>query len=108
MMNQILHVTDVKVLPQHCLRIAFNNGVVGIVDLSSELDGEVFESLKDPTKFREVMVGYGTVVWPGDIDLAPEYLYRRLVEQGGGSPAAMAHDSGSLQRDEATFMKSSF
>ncbi len=82
-MTQILHVTQVKVLPRYRLQVAFNNGVAGIVDLSSELYGQVFECLKDPARFGNAMVGYGTAVWPGDIDLAPEYLYRKLVEQGG-------------------------
>ncbi len=89
-MIQILHVTEVRTLPEYRLQVAFNNGVAGIVDLSSELNGQVFESLRDPARFEQARVGYGTVVWPEDIDLAPEYLHQKLVEQGGVSNSAAA------------------
>ena len=70
----ILHVTDVEVLSGYRLRLAFNNGAVGVVDLSSELTGPVFARLADLQEFSRVELGYGTVTWSRDIDLAPEYL----------------------------------
>ena len=35
--------------------------------------GQVYERLRtDDDYFRRVRVRYGTVTWPGDVDLAPE------------------------------------
>ena len=44
----ILHTTEVTPLPGYRLFLRFNNGESGEVDLSGEIDGEVFEALRDP------------------------------------------------------------
>jgi len=41
----ILHATEVTPLPGYRLALRFNNGESGTVDLSGELEGEVFEPL---------------------------------------------------------------
>lgn len=60
--------------------IRFSDGTEGEVDLSQDLWGEVFESLKDPVKFRELSVHpeLETLVWPCGADFAPEFLYKKL------------------------------
>ncbi len=50
----ILHTTDVKHLGDYRLYLAFNNGESGEVDLSDELEGEVFQALRDPALFSTV------------------------------------------------------
>lgn len=72
----ILHTTEVTPLPGYRLRLSFNTGESGEVDLSGELEGEVFEPLRDPAMFatahqHPVM---RTVAWANGADLAPEYL----------------------------------
>ena len=47
----ILHTTEVKPLAGYRLFLRFNNGVAGEVDLSGELEGDVFEPLRDPAMF---------------------------------------------------------
>jgi hypothetical protein len=56
----ILHTTEVTPLPGYRLFLRFNNGEAGEVDLSTEIDGEVFEALHDPAVFA-----YGKPA-PGD------------------------------------------
>jgi hypothetical protein len=75
-MIMILHTTEVTPLPGYRLRLSFNTGEAGEVDLSGELEGEVFEPLRDPAMFatahqHPVM---RTVAWANGADLAPEYL----------------------------------
>ena len=72
-----LHVTDVTYLEDYKLRLAFNNGVIKDVDLSTELYGEIFESLKDIERFKQVAVNpdTNTIEWRNGADLAPEFLY---------------------------------
>jgi hypothetical protein len=71
-------VTGVTVLDHYRLRLLFEDGTVGDVDLShlGQRSG-VFEPLKDAAYFRQVRVDLegGTVVWPNGADLAPEVLY---------------------------------
>lgn len=77
----ILHVTDVKYLQNYQLKLTFNDGVAGIVDLSNELWGEMFEPLKDPVLFSQVRLDkeLDTIVWANGADLAPEFL-RKLIQ----------------------------
>lgn len=85
----ILHVTDARYSHDYIIRLRFNDGTEGEVDLSSELDGEVFEPLKEPTKFRGFRVDplLETLVWENGADLAPEFLYERIRPFSGGMTA---------------------
>lgn len=76
----ILHVVDVKYARDYVIWVRFNDGIDGEVDLSAELEGEVFGPLKDKKLFKTVKVDplLGTVVWDNGADLAPEFLYDNL------------------------------
>ena len=60
--------------------LKFADGVEGEVDLEGELWGEVFEPLKDKTRFAEFALNeeLETIVWPNGADFAPEFLYQKL------------------------------
>lgn len=81
----ILHTTEVTPLPDYRLRLSFNNGESGEVDLSGELDGEVFEPLRDPAHFASARHDsiLRTVVWDNGADLAPEFLLDLMHRQHG-------------------------
>ena len=70
-------VVDVQVVGPHRLRLSFEDGTVGEVDLSRQEWRGVFEPLADPGYFAQVRVDpeAGTVVWPNGADMAPEPLY---------------------------------
>jgi Protein of unknown function (DUF2442) len=72
----MLEITAVEPLQNRSVRMTLSNGSVVIRDLGGLLNGVgVFERItNDDLAFREVFVDYGTLVWPGDIDLAPETL----------------------------------
>lgn len=76
----ILHVKEARYLHDYVIRVRFNDDVEGEVDLRNELDGEVFESLKDMNNFRRFSVDpdLQTIVWQNGADLAPEFLYDHL------------------------------
>lgn len=68
-------VVAVFVRPPYTIDVTFDDGVVRRIDLEPELDGEVFEPLRDPQLFAQVTVDEeaGTVVWPNGADFAPEF-----------------------------------
>jgi hypothetical protein len=70
-------VTSVAVLDGYRLRLTFDDGTEGVVDLDERLWGPMFEPLRDPEVFARVRVdaGSGTIVWPNGADIAPETLY---------------------------------
>ena len=76
--------TAVSVEPKPPLDLAvrFFDGTEGIVRFeSSHLNG-VFEALKDPDVFLKARVECGAVTGPGDIDLAPDAMYREIKRAG--------------------------
>ena len=71
-------VVDVKCLGDHRLRLRFDDGVEGDVDLAQHLEFEgVFAPLKDPEYFARVLVepGGGTICWPNQADIDPLVLH---------------------------------
>ena len=85
----ILHTTEVTPLPEYRLHLRFNNGEFGEVDLSGELDGEVFEPLRDTVIFARAK-NYPvmrTVVWDNGAALAPEFLLELMMQQRGKKAA---------------------
>jgi len=79
-MSTIHDIVEVEVLEAYVLRVAFDDGEVREVDLSGQLDGAVFEPLRDPAEFARVTVDgeTGTVVWPTGADLDPIVIYENL------------------------------
>lgn len=73
----MIRVTDARLVRDFVVWVRFNDGSEGEVDLSGELDGPVFEPLKDPKVFAEFKVDpdVHTLVWPNGADLAPEFLH---------------------------------
>ena len=75
-------VVSVKPLEPLELSVLFRDGTEGRVRFEpSHLSG-VFEALKAPELFRQVRVEEGAVAWPGEIDLAPDAMYREIKRSG--------------------------
>ena len=73
----LLDVVSVQTRPNFQLDLEFENGERRRFDMSSYLQYPVFRRLENPGFFSLARVEYGTVVWPGNIDIAPETLYDR-------------------------------
>lgn len=78
----LIRVTEIEPQGELKLKIAFNDGLSGVLDFSDLLTGKIFSSLKELSNFSTASVQYGTIVWEGDVDMAPEYLHTKMVEQG--------------------------
>jgi hypothetical protein len=71
-------VVDVQAVGDYRLRLRFEDGAEGEVDLSTIVPFEgVFAPLQDPTVFEAVRVNpeLGTICWPNGADLDPDVLY---------------------------------
>jgi hypothetical protein len=73
----LLDVVRVDVVSDFLLDLEFENGERRRFDMKPLLGLKPWNRLTDPREFRRVRVDYGTVVWPGEIDVAPETLYDR-------------------------------
>lgn len=70
-----LEVLSAKYLGDYKINLLFNNGESKTVDLSDQLNGKVFEPLKDMAYFQSFAVKFNTIEWSNGADFAPEYLY---------------------------------
>jgi hypothetical protein len=46
----------------------------------------IFASLRDPAEFAKVGLGFGTVMWANELDLAPDVMYEELKRGGVWMP----------------------
>ncbi len=102
------HVTAVTVLEHYKLRLTFDDGLTGDVDVSDLQDaGPIFEPLRDPECFARAYIDPKgrTVAWPGDIDLDPEALHDEATRHQVAtkrrkrrSPLATAHKAPTVRR----------
>ena len=75
--HQLLDVIRVTPTPDFKLLLEFENGEHRVFDMVPLMNKKPFDKLRDPARFTQASVDYGTVVWPGNIDIAPETLYDR-------------------------------
>ncbi|MFZ4702917.1 MAG: DUF2442 domain-containing protein [Candidatus Methylumidiphilus sp.] len=74
-MGILLDVINVQALPGHKLIMRFENGERRCFDMSPYMDQKPWVKLRGSPLFYLAKVEYGTVVWPGEIDIDPETLY---------------------------------
>jgi len=78
----LMDVVAVQPLEPYRLRLRFEDGTEGTVDLAAEISFTgVFAALRDPAFFAQVRVNpeLGTVCWPNDADLDADVLYARIT-----------------------------
>jgi hypothetical protein len=71
----MIEVNSVQTAPDFALILTFGNGERRRFDMRPYLHYPVFRRLENPGFFSMARVDYGTVVWPGEVDIAPETLY---------------------------------
>ena len=66
-------VDSVEPLPDYLLLLTFKNGEKKQYDAKPLLQYPMYKNLEKV--FSAANVQYGTVVWPGDLDISPDTLY---------------------------------
>lgn len=79
-METLVRLLDARHVRDYVIWLRFSDGVAGEVDLSGELEGPIFEPLRDLATFRRVHLHpeLHTIVWPNGADFAPEFLHERV------------------------------
>ena len=71
-METIHDIVSAKALDGYKVDVEFDTGEKAVFDCSRYLSMPYWKRLNDKAFFNQVMVGYGTLVWPEEIDIGPE------------------------------------
>ena len=76
----MVRLVEARYVRDYVIWLRFSDGLAGEVDLRDELDGPVFEPLRDIDFFQSVRLHpeLHTIVWPNGADFAPEFLHERV------------------------------
>lgn len=78
-----MQVCEARPLDDFRLWVRFHTGEVKVFDFKPLLVFPAFSPLADKSAFEEVYIDHGVTVWKdGDIDIAPEALYKDGVLVG--------------------------
>lgn len=72
-------ITEAEYIDGYRVLVTFKNGTTGEVDFEGDLDGPIFEPLKDPAYFRQFHLEGHTLAWDNGADFAPEFVYDKLI-----------------------------
>ena len=70
-----LEITKAEHLEGYRLLVWFNDSAIKVIDLAGYLHQPHLTPLKEHGRIRRFQLDLGTIVWEGEIDIAPEYLY---------------------------------
>ncbi|MEW6041769.1 MAG: DUF2442 domain-containing protein [Elusimicrobiota bacterium] len=74
-METLIDIIAVEPHNDNTLLLLFENQEKRLFDMTPYLDKKPFTKLKGSPLFMKATVAYGTVRWPGSIDIAPETLW---------------------------------
>jgi hypothetical protein len=78
---------EVKALSGYSLQVSFNDGVSGIINLSSFVQKGVFSVLQNEAEFGKVYITNDALAWNEDLEIDLVTIYEELVRD---SPALVA------------------
>jgi len=81
--NPLPRVVEARALGGFSVWLRFDDNAEGVVDLHDAVEDSNVTALRDERTFAQLRVDFGTLVWPGGIDWAPESLHALLVASNG-------------------------
>ena len=86
-------ITEIEALEKYRLRLRFEDGTVGDVDLSNLAGRGVFAPWTSQDVFRHVRIGeHGELEWSCGVDLCPDSLYLRITGKNPKNEFSLIED----------------
>lgn len=77
----LLKVSTAEYIADYKIKISFNDGISGIVDLKDKVYSDhriVFKQLKDLNFFKNFTKNNWTIEWENGVELAPEFFHELI------------------------------
>lgn len=65
--------------PEYKVAVTFSNGECGVFDFKPYLAFPCYAPLLEQKTFAKVIAAHGTLMWPGEIDIAPETVWAETI-----------------------------
>ena len=78
-MEKLRDIVAATVHSDYTLELVFETGERRLFDMKPFFEKKPFTKLYNSPLFFKASVQYGTVVWPGNLDIAPETLWNRSM-----------------------------
>lgn len=79
---------SVEALSDYQLRVAYPDGVQGVIDLAVEVGDGIFAPLADEAFFATVHIGdFGQIAWSEEIEICSDAVYHEIVRKSAAEPA---------------------
>lgn len=75
-------VEEIAIEADYTLQVRFADGTCGRIHMKQEHMNGVFQPLRDERFFAKAFIEAGVVTWPGELDLAPDAMYRAIKQHG--------------------------
>jgi len=96
--DPLVEIISAKPSGGYRLRLKFNNGDEGEIDLSRHIQFlPTLAPLTEPAFFQRVFVDHGTICWPGEIDLDPIVIHHLTM----GIPIDLVHPALATPKENA-------
>ena len=90
----LIDVIDVQPLNPYKLKLRFEDGATGVIDLEKLIDFTgIFKPLRDDKFFAQATVDpdIGTILWPNGADINPDVLYALITGEPISDLSVMAN-----------------
>jgi hypothetical protein len=88
-----MRITEAKPVDRFRVFLRFDDGMSGVVDLSSIAGRGVFRAWDQEGVFEQLSISpEGALVWPGELDLCPDSLYLQVVNKSAAEVFPAARD----------------
>ena len=83
-----MKVTDVKVAGGYKIKVAFDDGVSGTVDLNDLVQKGIFQQLKDRDAFQNVYTDGSAIAWSDELEIDAANVYAEILNT---EPTTLLH-----------------
>ena len=79
---------EVKAIEEYKIKVTFDDGVSGVIDLSEIVQKGIFRQLKDKNAFQNVYTDGIAIAWSDELEIDADNIYAEILNT---EPADLLH-----------------